>query len=408
LKLVALVCAVLCLDGLDLQLLAFSAPLMLSEWGLEKDSFAPVLAAALFGMAFGTVGGGWASDRFGRMPTLLGSILIFGCATLACAAAPGPASLMALRFAGGLGFGAAFPAATALLSETLPPRSAAKAIGIMILGIPLGGMIGAAISSAVLPHWGWRPLFAAAGLVSLAYGAVMARILRRLSRRPANVSNTPATSATEGLAALISPRYRLASLGIWAAFLANSFATYSFLNWIPVLLTGTGMPLEDALRGSLIYNLAQIAGSFAIGWLASYFGLRSVMIALALVAMAGLGFFYHAVGDGLPPETAKIFIYSGLVVDGFCIGALQAALYILPTRIYHSNLRGRGVGVGAGFGRLGGISSTFVGGALLATNSLALFFGAIGLMLLLVMAGSAISAPRRDGFVDAPSENIMA
>ena len=104
---VAFVGTVMIFDGLDIQLSALVAPVIMAEWALSKTDFASVLAAALIGMTVGTPIGGWLGDRLGRRWTLIASVAFFGAATMACSAADSLRMLVALRFIGGLGFGAA-------------------------------------------------------------------------------------------------------------------------------------------------------------------------------------------------------------------------------------------------------------------------------------------------------------
>ena len=51
--------AVLVIEGIDLQSLPILTPLILEDWGIDRALFGPALAAALFGMAFGSSLGGW-------------------------------------------------------------------------------------------------------------------------------------------------------------------------------------------------------------------------------------------------------------------------------------------------------------------------------------------------------------
>ena len=68
---------VLVIEGIDLQSLPIVTPLILEEWGIDRALFGPALAAALFGMAFGSSLGGWLGDRWGRLKALYLAALIF-------------------------------------------------------------------------------------------------------------------------------------------------------------------------------------------------------------------------------------------------------------------------------------------------------------------------------------------
>ena len=80
LPVIVMCCAmlVLVLDGFDLQIIGFVAPILTADFQVERAALAPVLAASLFGMAIGSFGIGPVGDRWGRRPALLGSVVLFG------------------------------------------------------------------------------------------------------------------------------------------------------------------------------------------------------------------------------------------------------------------------------------------------------------------------------------------
>src|SRR6202158_3709932 len=71
------------LDGFDTAAIGFIAPSLVTEWGIPRPALAPVLSAALFGLAFGALLSGPLSDRLGRRILLITSVVIFGVACLA-------------------------------------------------------------------------------------------------------------------------------------------------------------------------------------------------------------------------------------------------------------------------------------------------------------------------------------
>src|SRR5215469_16255061 len=86
------------LDGFDTAAIGFIAPSLLNEWGLAKPDLAPVLSAALFGLACGALASGPLSDRLGRRSLLLGSVFLFGIACLTSAFSSSIGTLTVLRF----------------------------------------------------------------------------------------------------------------------------------------------------------------------------------------------------------------------------------------------------------------------------------------------------------------------
>src|SRR6201996_4131774 len=95
------------LDGVDTAAIGFISPSFISQWGITKPALAPVLSAALFGLACGALCSGPLSDRLGRRSLLLGSVLLFGVACLGSAFSTSIDQLTMLRFITGVGLGAA-------------------------------------------------------------------------------------------------------------------------------------------------------------------------------------------------------------------------------------------------------------------------------------------------------------
>ena len=62
----ALCFTIVLLDGFDTAAIGYIAPSLIAEWGVSRPALAPVLSAALFGLAAGALAAGPLADRFGR------------------------------------------------------------------------------------------------------------------------------------------------------------------------------------------------------------------------------------------------------------------------------------------------------------------------------------------------------
>jgi len=120
--LVALCFMVVVTDGMDVAIMGFVTPSILAEWNISRPAFGFVISAAPFGLVVGALVAGPSSDRFGRKPVLVVSVLIMGLLTLATAWASSATEMAFLRFLAGTGMGAAMPNASTLLSEYAPQR----------------------------------------------------------------------------------------------------------------------------------------------------------------------------------------------------------------------------------------------------------------------------------------------
>src|SRR4051794_36873702 len=164
---------VVLLDGFDTAAIGYIAPSLITEWGVDRPALAPVLSAALFGLAFGALSAGPLADRFGRRAVLIGAVQVFGIACLASVSSAGLTQLVVWRFVTGLGLGAAMPNAVTLMSEYCPDQRRATLTNAMFCGFPLGAALGGFLAAWMIPHWGWRSVLLLGGVVPLLLAVVM-------------------------------------------------------------------------------------------------------------------------------------------------------------------------------------------------------------------------------------------
>ncbi len=423
--LIVLMLSALILDGFDSKLLSYAAPLILKEWNLTQAAFSTALAAAMAGMAIGAAVGGWLGDRSGRRNVIVGSLILFGAATIASGYSSNKEWMTVFRLISGVGFGAIVPNAMALCAEWLPPRLQSRVIAIMAVGSPAGGMVGAGITITLLPEYGWRGVFIIAGIATAVLGLIMLVWLpesptfsllkgreKQLEKDWRRIIRSPLPVDQSALAAAAAERKRegprprksifvpeLLRLNVGMALLISTgpFAIYIFGSWMPVMLTTAGLKISDAIQGSFVLNLlAVIAGLSAgelvrrYGTLIMYIGCGIVMIA-SLVTVAAVLAWSDAPGLGW----SKIILLGALGGYGAGGGALVSTASSNMTASYPADRRATGVGFGVTSARIGMIISIFAGGHLLTgfnndPNGLFLVAG----LAMLVVIGSAFIIDR--------------
>ncbi len=154
---------VVLLDGFDTAAIGYIAPSLLAEWGVERPALAPVLSAALFGLAAGALAAGPLADRFGRKAVLAASVLLMGAACLLSGFSGTLNQLVVWRFITGLGLGAAMPNAVTLMSEYCPDARRATLTNAMFCGFPLGAAFGGFLAAWMIPQFGWRSVLVLGG-----------------------------------------------------------------------------------------------------------------------------------------------------------------------------------------------------------------------------------------------------
>lgn len=376
--------AVLCflivlLDGFDTAAIGFIAPSLIGEWGVTRPALAPVLSAALIGLAVGALVSGPMADRLGRKKLLVGSVGLFALASVASAYAGDVVQLSALRFITGIGLGAAMPNAITLTSEFCPERSRATVTNAMICGFPLGAALGGFVAAWMIPQWGWRSVLLAGGITPLvltvflvlllpesvrylvASGQPVERIRAVLSRISGRANSAGSFILTEtraavagksGLALVLSPAYRTGSVCLWLAYFMGLVIFYSLINWMPVLFKDAGIAPKEASMIAAVFPLGGV-GAVAFGWLMDRFNPnRIIAFGFGLTALA-----IFCLGR----STGNLGLLVVMVaIAGAVMNTSQASLPALAAAFYPTEGRATGVAWMLGIGRIGGIAGSFL------------------------------------------------
>src|SRR5262249_48997081 len=172
---VAALCALIQVcDGYDVNSIGVSVPSLTHAWNLPGPAFTIAFLWSSIGIMVGALSAGPLGDRFGRKPLLIGSVLIFGIASLLSAVSGSLLMLTILRFFTGMGIGGPFPGAATPTRDYAPHRRRALMIMISFTGAPLGGFLCGQIAGVLLPNFGWPSVFVVGGIFPLVLVLVMA------------------------------------------------------------------------------------------------------------------------------------------------------------------------------------------------------------------------------------------
>ncbi len=416
-------------DGYDTAVIGYIAPSLISEWGIAKADLAPVLSAALFGLAFGAIAFGPVADKIGRKWVLLLSVLLFSIGTLSSGWANDLRTLEILRFITGIGLGAAMPNAVTLLSEYCPKARRAFIVNTMFCGFPLGAASGGFIASFLIPQLGWHSMLILGGIIPLLLTFVMfftlpesIRFLYQkegdspkvrailahinsevlavnrliLSEMKSTVSTDDPQnnqeseshhSARKGLLLVLMPPYLLGSLMLWIAYFMGLVIFYGVMNWMPTLFQESGVAGGTASTVTGLFALGGL-GAIMNGYLMDRFNGTKLIAGLYLLTAISVALMGLMVG--LP----VVMLIVVTLIAGIVMNSAQSSLPALAAQFYPTAGRTTGVSMMLGLGRFGGIVGSFLV-ALLVTKGLSIvgiFYclaipALIALLALLIKAG---------------------
>ena len=409
---------VLVIEGIDLQSLPLLSPEILKEWGLDREEFGLALTAALAGMAFGSFGGGWLGDRWGRLKALYLAALIFGASTIAAAYANDVATMAAVRFLGGLGFGAGYPNALALVNDWIPARVRTYVIATLSIGIPLGTTVAAYVVPPLLPDYGWRGIFQIFGIGSIVIGTALFLVLRdspsyllargrreaaqRSAARvidpgiellPEPASAVEQAAGTQSIGVLHASNKWL-NIGIGLSFAACTTLIYGVSSWAPIFLTSSGFTTGQASSAMGTFGILSMAGAIAAGWLVRRFGSRAVILGCATLTFASLVALGWMI-DAMPAAPSWEQRQAAALLVGVIGGLVSmniASFYAVMTVGYPQSCRAAAIGFHLTVARFGVITMVYFGGYLmnLGGGTFWFYFGTMAAISLLMYAAAFI------------------
>jgi predicted MFS family arabinose efflux permease len=264
---------------------------------------------------------GMLADRFGAARVLIGGVLILALGTALTPVLTSSAGLVftiGVLTAVGSGAGS-FSMLIGTVAGRLPPAYRGTAAGIITAGGSFGQFIFAPVAQALISLWGWMGAMWSLSLISLA----ALPLIRPVSGDGAAHHGAAESGSGGGLSEVVRKAFAERSyLLLHGSFLTCGFHIAFLVTHLPGEVDLCGFSASVASWSLAIIGLANIAGSFAAGWLLGRFrgkyvlfwmyGSRTLLILLYLAApktewtfyllAVGLGFSWL----GTAPPTAGV------------------------------------------------------------------------------------------------------
>jgi MFS transporter, putative metabolite:H+ symporter len=383
-------------DGFDGVNIAVVLPLVISAFGLGFDDAGLIISVGYVGQWVGALVVGWLSDRIGRRPAFVVTLLVFGALSLACAFAWSAPSLLAFRVLQGFGLGAAVPIAGSSVSEFLGRRARGR-IAIVYQSLFPWGLFFAPLIALITiaefgPQLGWRVLLGVGALPILVAvwawfalpesprwlaskgriaeaDAVVSRMESEARARgkqlPEPSPVPPPSDARLRIGELFSPQYRRRTVMLAVVWFTTYFVIYGITTWLPTMYVSVGgLPQSRSLELTLLVSGCQLVMGYLTAWLVERLGRRTLLLAGFVIAVAGA--IYGAVGFGaLGAHGWQTLFSAGIILAaGSSIPSLM--LYLYTSELYPVRMRGWATSACSSLNRAASIVSPFIFGFMLA------------------------------------------
>ena len=222
--------------GIDTALPAFDE--IRDEFDLADGSGEVSLVVTFYflGMAAGQLPVGPLSDRFGRRPVLLGSLVLYIAGAIGASAAPDFDSVLVSRFIWGIGASGPAVISYAIARDLYEGDQMARVLSLVMAVFLIGPTIAPLIGEVLIVVFPWQAVFAAAAVLAVIGGLWTVRFGESLPadrRRPIEPRST-------GRALRTTLTHR-ASTGYLAAMVFSYGAFFVFL--------GSSQPIVDEIYG---------------------------------------------------------------------------------------------------------------------------------------------------------------
>jgi MFS family permease len=253
----------------DRQILPAVQEKIRKQWGLSDSELgwlgtAFILLYAAVGIPLGRL-----ADTWRRRWILAVGVAVWSLLTLGSGLAWGFWSLFAMRLGVGIGEASCAPAASSLIGDLVPAQKRARAMGLFMVGLPLGLALSFLVSGSIAERHSWQAAFYVAGLPGLLLACAALFIAE-----PERGGSDPPGATTGALPFLAVVRRVLSLPTMWliiASGALHNFNMYALGTFMASFLKRyhivgvEGVERAGQVSG-LVYGFGAV-GIFAAGWL---------------------------------------------------------------------------------------------------------------------------------------------
>jgi len=233
------------------------------------------------------------ADRFGRVRTMMFSILCFSLFTLLAAFATGVWSLAVFRFMAGVGIGGEWSIGAALVSEDWPEERRTMGAALMHTGYYIGFFLAGIANIFIGSHYGWRAMFALGGVPALLIGLIRNNV-HEPARWESKVQELGAKfTMHRAFLKLFSPQYRRRTIVNCIYLIVSLAGLWAGSVYAPTAMTyiaqRAGKTAAESARlasySTALLGIATVLGALIVPFLADWLGRRATLGIFYVVMM---------------------------------------------------------------------------------------------------------------------------
>ena len=308
------------------------------------------------------------ADRFGRVRTMMFSILCFSVFTLLGAFATGVWTLALFRLLAGIGIGGEWSIGASLVSEDWPEERRTMGAALMHTGYYLGFFLAAAANYFIGSRYGWRTMFLVGGTPAFLIAFIRGRIKEPVRWETKQQELGKKWGMHRSFFALFSPRYRRRTIFNSIYLIVSLIGLWAGAVYVPAAITYIA-----GRMGETPMNVARLA-SYSTALL----GIGTVLAALAVPLIADslgrrvtLGIFYVVMALSIWLAFGRVFYLETNAVAWFMLCAFLLGVgganfivysFWLPEQ-YGTECRASAFAFTTNIGRFAAAGFTFLVGA---------------------------------------------
>ncbi len=371
--------------GFDTAVISGAEEQIQHVFALSDAKLGFTVTTALIGTIVGALTAGRPADRYGRKKVLYAIGVCYVLGALGSALATDVEMLMAFRFLGGLGVGAASVCAPIYTAEVAPAAHRGRLVGLVqfniVFGILLAYASNAIVRALADDEHAWRWMLGVMVIPAVVFLLLLPTVpetprwlatagrwdeatvtCNRLCSTPeeatfemAEIRSSLAAAVNAPSVPFFTPGHRkVILLAVAIAFFNQMSGINAILYYAPRVMQEAGASTSAAYWMSVAVGAMNLVATMAALSVIDKIGRRKLMIVgsigylISLGFLAGVMFFYEDFRGGAFTSTSSVLVLAGLMVfiaaHAFGQGSV---IWVFISEIFPNRIRGRGQSLGS-------------------------------------------------------------